>query len=467
MLVGPELAALRVGLLVAIALAGVVAARLISARLSWGAAGPLALMAATPFVPSLPVAAGVSTDDVLPVLGAVLCVAAVGWRALPRVGWPKLLVVGAALMALAGIVSSLVNATGPQSALSLLLRGAGHIALLGVVGAAVAASTPSDRRRLFVARALAVVGTAEGMFGLVAWIIPLPGQAGLEAARTMTSLLDRVPGRIAGTTGLSPNFLGAVFVLSIPLTAALALRAADRRAQWAWWGATAVQLAALALTFTRTSLVIVIGIMAVMLLARGHARWLLAMAALVVVIAIATPLGARMLGDANDRAALWSSGVLMMIDHPVAGVGPGRMLEVARADPARYQDTTFGRATSNAHNTVLLAGAETGVAGAIGALLVNLSIAGLALAAVLNGVRRPRPGQAASANDMRDVCAAAGLGVLGFLVQGMTNNLFAVQVTSVTGMLVLGAFLVPASTSLVDVVRRLRAPVGPVGSVAA
>jgi O-antigen ligase len=251
-----------------------------------------------------------------------------------------------------------------------------------------------------------------------------------------------VPGRIAGTTGLSPNFLGALFVLSLPLTVALALEATERRTRVAWWVAVTLQVLALTLTFTRTSLVIAVAILAVLLLSRGHARVLLVLGALVTIVAVATPLGMRLVGDANDRAALWTSAMRMTLDHPLTGVGPGRMLAVAASDPARYKVTEFGEATSNAHNTILLAGAETGVLGAIGSLIVNLAIARSALVAVFAGLRRSRAATVVMPAASGLLTTGAALGVLGFLVQGMTNNLFAVRVTSVAAMLVLSAFLI-------------------------
>jgi O-antigen ligase len=338
----------------------------------------------------------------------------------------------------------------------MALKSTGHIIFLSLIAISVVLAMPVERRHVFVARAVAIVATFEAGFGLAAWVLPLPWMAGLEPSRQMTSLLGRVPGRVAGTIGLSPNFLGAIFVLSIPLTAALALRAVDRRSQVLWWSAVVAQLVALALTFTRTSLVIALAILVVMLLVRGHARVLLALGALVLMVAIITPLGGRLIGDANDRAALWSSAVLMTVDHPIGGVGPGRSLEAAQADPGRYRDTLFGHATNNAHNTVLLAGAETGVLGALGALLVNLSLAASAFAVLLltAGPARLRGGEMASRT--ADLMAAAALGGLGFLVQGMTNNLFAVRVTSVMAVLVFAAFLIPPSVSIGRVLARVR-----------
>ena len=454
MLAEPENATLRLALLVVIAGGGLAAALLISRRSAWPPAGPLALIAATPLIPSLPVAYGLSTDDVLPVVGALTCLLVVDRRTASLIGWPRALAVGAALMCIAGLIASVSNADGPVQGFQMTLKAVGHIALLALVGTSVALTLPVERRRGFVARAIAIVATAEAAFGLIAWVLPLPGNAGLEASRHMTALLDRVAGRIAGTTGLSPNFLGAIFVLSLPLTVALALRATDRRGQMVWWAAASAQLLALSLTFTRTSLVIAIAILAILLLARGRARALLVLGVLVAVVAVMTPLAGRLLGDSNDRAALWTSAIRMMLDHPLTGVGPGRMLVAAALDPERYQITAFGMATNNAHNTILLPGAETGMLGALGSLLVNLSIAAGAVAVLIVAARRARSGQASSERTPgEDLTSAAALGILGFLVQGMTNNLFAVQVTSVMAMLVFSTFLLPGS-SLLSALRR-------------
>ncbi|HET9614698.1 MAG TPA: O-antigen ligase family protein, partial [Candidatus Limnocylindrales bacterium] len=381
MLVGADLLPLRFAVFVALFPLAAALSWWVSRRVGWRPAGPLLLIALTPVIPSLPVWGGLSTDDVLPVSGAVLGLLSVDWRRRPAMGWSPPIILGAILMAVGAAIAAVANATGVVAAAQLLLRGVGHIALLALIAAAVALAAPSDRRRRFVAVAVAVVATFEAVFGLVAWVVTLPGEAGIEPTRQLTSLVGRVVGRIAGTTGLSPNFLGALFVLSLPLTVALALRSDQSRVQRSvWWVAVAAQLVALALTFTRTSLVIAIVLIGVQLLSRGRFWVLAALAAILVVVAVVTPLGSRMLGDANDRAALWTAAIRMFVDHPLAGVGPGQMLAVAATDPGRYVDTPFGPATSSAHNTVLLAAAETGIVGAVGTLLLNVALALVAIA---------------------------------------------------------------------------------------
>ena len=100
----------------------------------------------------------------------------------------------------------------------------------------------------------------------------------------------------------------------------------------------------------------------------------------------------RLTSDVPDRLALWTSATLMMIDHPLTGVGPGQTLVVAATNPERYIQTRFGYAANNAHNTILLAGAETGIVGAIGAFIVNLAIALAAVRVLLETATAADPG---------------------------------------------------------------------------
>ena len=95
--------------------------------------------------------------------------------------------------------------------------------------------------------------------------------------------------------------------------------------------------------------------------------------------------------------------------------------------------TAFGSATNSAHNTVLLAGAETGVLGALGSLLLNLAIAMGALQVIVRGRHRRRPA----------IEAAAEFAVLGYLAQGAVNNLFTVAASGTVLALVVGAFVLP------------------------
>ena len=94
-------------------------------------------------------------------------------------------------------------------------------------------------------------------------------------------------------------------------------------------------------------------------------------------------------------------------------------------------DTPVGPATSSAHNTILLAGAETGIFGALAAVLINLGLGLAALRTAWRGWKQSEP-----------LLVAAAFAIAGYLVQGMVNNLFEVGATSVLFALTIGAFAV-------------------------
>lgn len=462
----------RLAIAVAIVVIGLLAGRLIARRTGWAPAAGIALLVATPLVPHVPVIGGLSLDDILPLLGVAYLATAVDLSRLGRVRIPWLLVVGVALAVTAGIISSIANGTSPAQTVTMLLRSPGRYAFLAVIVTLVALAEPATQRGLLTARAMALLGTAEAAFGLAAFFLPLGG-IGLEPTRKFSVLYFEVPGRIAGTLGISPNFLGAIFVLTIVLTAGLAIDAREGRQKALLWASILLQTLALTLTFTRASLGLAIVALAVLLLLRGRIRYMVPVLAVVGVGFLTTPSAAsepgsnpttpappvavvRLTSDVPDRLALWYSATLMMVDHPFTGVGPGRTLQLARSVD-RYGDTPFGAAENSAHNSVLLAGAETGVLGALGALLINL---GFALASLRILFRARRAGIAA-------IEVAGAVAVLGYLAQGMVNNLFSVAAAGAVFAVVAGAYVVrlettsaePSVTDGAD--QSQRAPTGP------
>src|SRR5690606_28156331 len=105
-------------------------------------------------------------------------------------------------------------------------RGTGRVLLYAAAVIVVLAQRPRWLTRSVVVRGLAVVGTLEAAVGLAAYVmgmLGLPSGFGLEEARGGTTLLGEIPGRASGTLGLSPNFLGALFVLAVPVTLGIAL----------------------------------------------------------------------------------------------------------------------------------------------------------------------------------------------------------------------------------------------------
>lgn len=432
---------------IALVVAATLLARWISRWAAWDPAGPIALIAAAPLVPRVTLLFSLSLDDLLPLLGLALLL----WqKPMPRPTADRLLrlvLIAVAVATLARIASALVNGGDAEGVAVMLVKAVARPALLVGIASYVAVAMPSELRRRFVGTSIAAMGTFEAAFGVVAFAFPLPGLAGLEPARQLTTLYGVCPGRVSGTLGLSPNHLGAVFVLSLPFTVAQALG----RSGWtrlAWSVAAGLQVAALVLTFTRSSIIIGVAITLVFLIIYRK----ILLIALVGATASVLIFGALSLGcttasgghglpsnpgellggrfsDSNDRLALWWAASRMMVDHPIAGVGLGQMGAQLKAEPDRYMKTPFGSATSSAHNTILLAGAETGVVGALAATVINLGLALLALRWAWWGWRR---------RELLLVAAALALG--GYLVQGMVNNLFEIGATSALLALVIGAY---------------------------
>jgi O-antigen ligase len=297
-----------------------------------------------------------------------------------------------------------------------------------------------------------LVGNYEAVFGLVAFTLGLPGGAGLQGARAYTSVHNVCPGLISGTLGLSANHMGAMFVLSAPLTLALAVKERGR-AQWLWSLSASAQLAALLLTFTRSSTLLGVALVAAFLIYERRFVLLAAVAAATAVLVLsATSVGCvprapgpgtgpppgsvfgDRFSDGNDRLALWYAAGRIMVDHPLYGVGLGLMLDTVRDNPERYSDTPFGPATSSAHNTILLAGAETGVPGALAVASLNILLAVIALRCAWRGRARGDP-----------LLVAAGMVIIGYLVQGMVNNLFSIPATSSLLALLVGGFALPSA----------------------
>ncbi|MDP9250788.1 MAG: O-antigen ligase family protein [Chloroflexota bacterium] len=436
----------------ALVVGAVMVARQISRRLAWDPAGPIALIAAAPLLPHVAVIASVSFDDLLPLVGLGM----LAWRLpVPRLSRDPLVrgLLVAVLVALAArVASALANGGGLEGTVLMLGQAIARPVVLFGMAAYVAATQPTERRQRFAMVAIASIGSFEAVFGLIAFVIPLPGGIGLQAAREMTSVYGVCRGLINGTLGLSANHLGAVFVLSLPLTVALAVRGPGW-VRWGWLLAASAQSAALLLTFTRSSIYITAALAVLLLI---YQRRFLLMAAVLAVttvalLAFSTSVGCAGSGasgggvgslvgsritDGNDRLALWYAAAHIMVDHPIYGVGLDRMQEVLDEDPVRYERTPFGPATSSAHNTILLAGAETGLIGGLAMVVINVGLALLALRCVWRGWRR------------RDVLpAAAGLVITGYLVQGMFNNLFSIPGTSSILALLVGAFAISREVS--------------------
>ncbi len=447
---------LRLLLAAGIVAAGWLVSHLVSRWRGWAAAGPLALLVAAPLVPHLEVISRLSTDDLLPLLGLALLLPTVPR---PRISsswlWRAGLVAVAIAIAMRA-ASTIVHEPTVLGALTTMAAAVLRPLFLVAVVVYVAQAVGEAARRAWLGKAFSAIGTFEGLFSLAMFVIGVPG-VGIREGKWYESLAG-CDLRVTGTLGLSANHIGAVFIVSIPVTLGVAI-AATGRARYAWAAAAAVQGAALVFTFTRAS--ILLGLLAGSLLLLYYLRFRVAAVAAGVLILVLTvvsayacaPIGTPTpspnasvvgspapgespltpsptptatpgegggiidrFGDPSDRLALWYAAFQITVDHPFLGVGIGHMVDVMRSDPERYVYTPYGKATESAHNTILLAGAETGVVGALSTLAINVVIALAALHAFF--LRRRYP-----------LIAAAGLASLAFLAQGMVNNLFTVPAT--------------------------------------
>jgi hypothetical protein len=148
-------------------------ARAVGERLAWLPAGGIILIALTPLVPRVQIGLGFSLDDVLPIVGLAMLIPAA------RLSEPSAamvrsrrvilaIAIGLACLVLAGFLSALLNGEEPTRFVRFLARSSGRFLFLAAI-AIVLARVISQRpgATTLSARALAVMGTVEAVFGLV------------------------------------------------------------------------------------------------------------------------------------------------------------------------------------------------------------------------------------------------------------------------------------------------------------
>ncbi len=138
----------------------------------------------------------------------------------------------------------------------------------------------------------------------------------------------------------------------------------------AWWmvPGSAATLTALALTYSRNAwLGLGAGALGLVLTARRMWQTVAVLAAIAAVVLVVSPHAvfdrARSTADLQDRTirdrlAMWRSGVAMIADHPLLGVGPGEV----RAWYAQYRRPDAVRpSTGHLHNSAVQVAAERGL----------------------------------------------------------------------------------------------------------
>lgn len=229
------------------------------------------------------------------------------------------------------------------------------------------------------------------------------------------------PERVRGPFSIYMTFGGVLLLGAIFFLAYLA------NVSWrgAWWmlPAGAVTVAALAFTYSRNAwLGFAAGTLGLVATGRRTARLLVTLLAVTLVVAAVSPgpLRDRVRSMANlqdetirDRVAMWRSGLQMIADHPLLGVGPGQV----RAWYQHYRRPEAVRpSTGHLHNSPIQIGAERGLP-ALGVWVWLWVVFFREGRRILGRIGRDRPRERAL------VCASLG-GVAGFLVAGLFEHNF-------------------------------------------
>lgn len=378
----------------------------------------LVLLIASVLVPfSLipPIGGLLSADDLVMGIGAVLAVASLWKRRdevrVPAFAWPLALLTVWALVAwMAG-----------DRTLLALGRGPGRLALYFVILLAAMVWFREPEMRRFALAVLVVIAAVEAAFAIFSYFAPFQVEGhfiGIESIRAYDPIYQQAPGRAVGTLGLASNFLGAYML--IPAGIALGIGSLQRTWQrvLVWSVMYLLFFWALSLTYTRASLIAaVVSALAYFVWTRRSRMLPAFLVALITVVAL-TPIMSRFsLG--NDRVRLALEALHIIKEHPVTGVGPGEYVpQGGTSGGTGSTDTPSSQPGVTPHNSFLLYASELGVPGGLLALIAALIPA---LAAFF--VRARGPDWVLS--------VAVGVGLGGFLLQTMTNNLLQIPVVTI------------------------------------
>lgn len=222
---------------------------------------------------------------------------------------------------------------------------------------------------------------------------------------------DTVVIRVMGWQSIYMTYAGLLTGLTLVLLGRAASSGRPRGSR-AWDLAVgALGVTAVALTFTRSALLgVLAGLLTLLLVARPRLLPVFPVAALLFYLAMPGNVRDRVRSsfDANDetvrdRILIWKAGANMVKDHPLFGVGPGRVKELYRsyALPGAINMTP-----GHLHDNVLMTAADTGVPSAV-AYLWLLGAFGV------GAIRRARRGGASAPASRAALAAVVGLFVAG------------------------------------------------------
>ena len=224
--------------------------------------------------------------------------------------------------------------------------------------------------------------------------------------------LELFPAGSSAPSAWPPTSSGAYLLIPIMIALGFGTTVGKRQAQIGWSIVFVLLFWAMALSYTRASLIGVLLAIAGFLAVTRRFRMVPAVAVAIVSVLLFTPLFSRFT-EGSDRLALAGQAVDIVRDNPLTGVGPGDYLnDDGSADPGDDAPLV------TPHNSTLLVAGELGVPG--GLLFVIAVVLGFAAALGPGaGLRRQQGGVLA-------IAIAAGLGA--FVVQSMSNNIFQIPV---------------------------------------
>jgi O-antigen ligase len=327
-------------------------------------------------------------------------------------GWPM------AVPFAAWVVASLATAAlaeHPVESLVSAVRGLALIATFYVVLDDIAGESGGERLTNWLLALAGLIGAIA-----IAQVALCPSLAPLARV----PLLDRVVTKCARAHGFYSIYMTLAGVLNVVLLATLPRLVPGPAGKPSAWRLVASATAAAALAFTHARgawLGFLAGVtLSLGLLRRGRV-WLIAAVALVGVAVLVVP-GVRMraasIADPKDptaleRLAMWRSGLAMVLDHPLTGIGPGQV----KHEYATYAAPEYhNRPRGHLHNTPLQILVERGLVG----LLAWASIFVAFFWHVGRFLARARRARSTS----EAVVAGSLAAVAGFLVAGLTEYNF-------------------------------------------
>ncbi|MFI5181319.1 MAG: O-antigen ligase family protein [Thermoanaerobaculia bacterium] len=195
-------------------------------------------------------------------------------------------------------------------------------------------------------------------------------------------------GRLKGGLSVHMTFAGLLMVFVLVLLSRALSPEEPRTSRLLDGGVAILGTLAIALSLTRNAYVgLGVGLLVLVLLLKPRSVFVLVPLGMVFWLAAPVPVRERARSafdaedeTARDRIAMWKAGRLMIRDHPLFGVGPGRM---KKTYPDYRQPGYVMPVVGHLHNNIIMTAAETGIPSAAFYLwFVSVAIFG--------GIRRAR-----------------------------------------------------------------------------